>query len=1581
MRIGITTEFRHSAFSGGHANTSFSIANAFQTLGHEVFFIHNQNSDDVWWDDIHDLKQNAPMRVRLENVEKHGFDLVIESSFHLTPIQRGTVKASVWYSRKSGIFSDIESTVYGCRSEGRCLEGLKAIWLAGIFTSNEDLTYFKTLYPTIPIYTVPWIWTPEIIESHRKATGSPVWIQAYQSIPKDTPWSFHISESNTSNTSSCTLPLVILRQLLLNKEMSKLISRVTVHNTELLEKNQFFKDNVLKHCSVPDLSYNLIGRQRIIDWVHDPHSLVLSHSRFVPLKMGLLEAVWVGLPLVHNSQILEGFGQGLERLYYSSNSVTGAVKAIETAIQSTASIPYLQSIDALTELRKKILERFYPQANMNIQGWKLALDRLVASPIPKQLTPILPALEVKPPTVTLLFTDMWDQFNESYNIFTLALENALEAKRMTIKGYSITNLQNGIVPDLVIFGPFGKTWTTLPSTWPKVHYTGENTPPIHDPSVKLNIGYQLQDSHSYLRVPLWQFEIDWFNADPTRIRNPIPLPLDACLGKDTSIINHKRDSFCAFIVTNPKNTVRNEAFNVLNSYKPVSSAGRLYNNMGDQIFAGLGGGGGEIKKHEFLKNYRFCIAYENESFPGYTTEKLLHAKAAGCIPIYWGDPKVSREFDDSGFLNASGCKTAADLIDLVDKVERDPERQKAIRSVPGLTLYSRDLARKNLAEMVRRLLICMNRSDLTEGLPLFLGAKSSPIVAQPVAHPVAQPVAQPVASLIAPPVAPPVASLIAPPVAPPMIFVTGATKKFWPSLSIWLQSLATYSQEKRVRVYVGSDVDESTLKSTMESHRTVDFIRFPKETPETFSDFWNPIHYAWKLWIYNTVVHDPLLKGSLVFYMDVASILVRWPTEWIDQAKLSGASFLDDCRQKNRSWCHRRFCDALRVSEDEKGSNQIAACLLLFVAGHPVPRALFKEAYELGKIRDIVVGEKWEGIGPDGKPFGHRHDQSILSILSQRAGCSRVPIDTVYGDTSIRDTFYSGKSVYVHRGNIKTHIQIIEGIDDAYILNLDRREDRLKSFFEYHHNLKGCIRRQTAYDGRTLKLTASLVNLFKPNDFFWKKSIMGCAMSHMKLWEQLAKDNVSSYLIVEDDARLNPEWASVWAKAYPNLPKDWDCVYLGGVLPPNRQVFMNTLEHVASGLAKVAPNQIFGQKVPTRYFHFCAYAYVLSRRGAKKIMDSIEARGYWTSADHMICNRIDDMNLFVLNPLMAGASQDDDPAYKTAQFNNFNRIDNFDSDLWNNDERFTPDEIQALSISTESKQKSPQEPRFVALKSCIENANSLYESKWLQDLFQSIPFKVETVESDKTFDQTDSLIVVLIRPKWEEQLKWLEGLRRLHTFKIIHIGDEYSTDPIYMYSWPEVTGVLRFYTRPNLDPKVIVLPLGYHHQFKGNRDVPHIGSPGLAFRENMWSFAGTDWMERSKEMSILQAIQPHYLNWFGQWRDPGQLKGDEYISLLLNTKCVPCPRGQNLETYRFYEALECGCIPIVIDTPGVEEWLQKFHGIPFLKLHGWDNAAGLIKHFQENPEQMESYRNALLVGWSKYKMELKEKVAKWLGKN
>jgi hypothetical protein len=120
-------------------------------------------------------------------------------------------------------------------------------------------------------------------------------------------------------------------------------------------------------------------------------------------------------------------------------------------------------------------------------------------------------------------------------------------------------------------------------------------------------------------------------------------------GKDWTAILRAKTRFCAFVYGNPFR-YREAFFRALSRYKPVDAPGRAMNNM-----PGIDPVPGQIDwkaKIDFLRAYKFVIAFENGSSPGYNTEKLTHAIEADCVPIYWGDPQVGRSFNVRRFINA-----------------------------------------------------------------------------------------------------------------------------------------------------------------------------------------------------------------------------------------------------------------------------------------------------------------------------------------------------------------------------------------------------------------------------------------------------------------------------------------------------------------------------------------------------------------------------------------------------------------------------------------------------------------------------------------------------------------------------------------------------------------------------------------------------------------------------------------------------------------------------------------------------------------------------------------------------------------
>jgi hypothetical protein len=131
----------------------------------------------------------------------------------------------------------------------------------------------------------------------------------------------------------------------------------------------------------------------------------------------------------------------------------------------------------------------------------------------------------------------------------------------------------------------------------------------------------------------------------------------------------EKTKFCCFFSSyiNRQTRHRGEFFQLLSRYKQVDAGGRAFNNIGYEVPRD------PQTKLEFMRPYRFYIAFENESVAGYTTEKIAEAMRARCVPIYWGNPRVVEEFNPASFINANDFPSLEALAKRVEEVDRNQD--------------------------------------------------------------------------------------------------------------------------------------------------------------------------------------------------------------------------------------------------------------------------------------------------------------------------------------------------------------------------------------------------------------------------------------------------------------------------------------------------------------------------------------------------------------------------------------------------------------------------------------------------------------------------------------------------------------------------------------------------------------------------------------------------------------------------------------------------------------------------------------------------------------------------------------------
>ena len=250
--------------------------------------------------------------------------------------------------------------------------------------------------------------------------------------------------------------------------------------------------------------------------------------------------------------------------------------------------------------------------------------------------------------IRLAFSDHYRGFDPE----SCALVSSLR-RRMTVACVGRDEM-----PDALVYGDFGESHWSFAGK--KVYLTGENMLP----------------DFGQCDLALTPVEIA---GEPRAVRYPYyaqvirePEALLGTMAEEEVAAALARGSFCSFVVSNPRCPERNRAFKALHRLRTVSSGGGLFNNLGHRI----------ADKASFIRAFRFDIAFENSASPGYVTEKLVEPLMAGCIPIYWGAPDVTRDFNPARFVHAREFPSWDALAAHVVRLDGDPEARRRILRQP-----------------------------------------------------------------------------------------------------------------------------------------------------------------------------------------------------------------------------------------------------------------------------------------------------------------------------------------------------------------------------------------------------------------------------------------------------------------------------------------------------------------------------------------------------------------------------------------------------------------------------------------------------------------------------------------------------------------------------------------------------------------------------------------------------------------------------------------------------------------------------------------------------------------------------------
>lgn len=274
----------------------------------------------------------------------------------------------------------------------------------------------------------------------------------------------------------------------------------------------------------------------------------------------------------------------------------------------------------------------------------------------------------------------------------------------------------------------------------------------------------------------------------------------------------------------------------------------------------------------------------------------------------------------------------------------------------------------------------------------------------------------------------------------------------------------------------------------------------------------------------------------------------------------------------------------------------------------------------------------------------------------------------------------------------------------------------------------------------------------------------------------------------------------------------------------------------------------------------------------------------------------------------------------------------------------------------------------------IDRINLGWEEDWLMEILSGLNIGVmDDGKFEKFID--NSIIVISANHDTDKYEPYFSELhKRNYKFGIILLSDEFYRISTDFYKYAQFILKNHWHKIFTKFENVIVFPLGYKRGFWRDREKKFELYP----RKYVWSFAGQVTQKPTRKEMILELskVPNFYIHETFDWgdRDSKALNVAEYRNLLLDTIFAPCPAGWwNLDTFRVYEALECGCIPIVENKP--LDYFGKFLGQhPFLVVSSWEEAPKLMKELLDNPNVLNVRQIQCHEWWQNYKRNMNEKI-------
>lgn len=171
----------------------------------------------------------------------------------------------------------------------------------------------------------------------------------------------------------------------------------------------------------------------------------------------------------------------------------------------------------------------------------------------------------------------------------------------------------------------------------------------------------------------------------------------------------------------------------------------------------------------------------------------------------------------------------------------------------------------------------------------------------------------------------------------------------------------------------------------------------------------------------------------------------------------------------------------------------------------------------------------------------------------------------------------------------------MEKINKIFIINLEKDKDRLyKSIIELNKYKLNNYEFTNAINGNKLNNEEYKSYTSNIGYYITSPSMVGCGMSHIKIWEKIVKNNIKYSLILEDDFKFKNNFLNDFNEMIKHTPNNFDFLFLNSNIFSNKYLkFYDINDYFYKPLISVE-----------------TVAYIMTLEGAKKILKYINKVSY-----------------------------------------------------------------------------------------------------------------------------------------------------------------------------------------------------------------------------------------------------------------------------------------------------------------------------------------------------------------------------------